>query len=89
MDELIRCSNSRSMVVIIDEQEQIVGVATGIVSLNKDKFFVYNVLTTRPKIAKQMMQRFKTNFPGHTMEGMIRGTKHTHFNNIDKLINTL
>ena len=89
LDELKRCSDDRTMVVMTDDNECIVGVATGKVSVDRDKLFVYNVLTTKPKVARRMIQWLQTNFPGHTLEGMVRGTRFMQFVNLNKLANRL
>jgi hypothetical protein len=86
MDELVRCVNDRTMVLITEPDNSIVGVATGVVNSEISKLYVYNILTTKPKAVKQMVVWFKTNYPNLTLTGKARGVRPRKFNNTNKLL---
>ena len=89
LDEITWCSDKRTIIVVTDDNGYIVGVTTGRVDVNENVFFVYNVLTTKPGIFQQMKQWIHTNFPGYTIEGVIRGIRRIQYRQSQQTVNRI
>ena len=88
LDELVRCSNDRTMLCVF-EDDTIVGVVTAKVNSECNTMYVYNILTTKTGVIRKMLEWFRENYPNHMLEARRRGTTHKKYTNVDKLINKL
>lgn len=88
LDELNRCSNDLTM-LCITEGDTIVGVVTCKRLHELKVMFIYNILTTKSGIVKQMVKWFKDNYPEYTLQGHRGGVRLRKFNNIKKLLDRL
>jgi hypothetical protein len=85
VNRLAECVKNSTMVCMTDT-DGIVGVACAKKDTEKHTMFVYDVLSIKKGVAKNMLQWLRANYPEYTLCGDRDGT-FTTYNNLDKLIN--
>lgn len=86
-EELVVCAQNNTLWCVTDENNDVVGVATGRVNGVKE-FYVSNVLVTHQWALKRMLQDFVIRFPTYNIVGLRKHGVIKQFN-AENLINKL
>lgn len=86
--ELSECAANGAMICVHDPIEGISGVICGEWKL-PNIYYVYDILTVRKGVIKQMMTYFHNRYPNHIIQGKHRTGRTRHFSDINKLTSRL
>lgn len=84
--ELLNCSERNTMLLSIDKCGNIVGVVTAQAMTDKKIMFVWNILTIRKGICKEMLLEFFKIWPNYTLEGIKKHNKLRKFPDNNRLL---
>lgn len=86
--QLTECAANGAMICVHDVNSNLSGVICGEWRL-PNTYFVFDILTIKPGVVKQMMKYFRNRYPNHIIQGRHRTGRARFFTDINKLTNRL